>query len=163
VKGEYMADEKKCKYCAMMIPEKAEICPYCRKRLKTSFITNAIIAIILIFGVIYYFNAPPSFQSYKDRAQDATAKIENQALTEKGKKIKAKHADWTNEICNTIGDKKIYAGMTAEQVKTAWGKPYKINTTIIGDREHEQWVMHKYGSDYVYFDNGIMTSLQQSK
>jgi len=103
------------------------------------------------------------FKVIKTEHRRQPRKIENQALTEKGKKIKAKHADWTNEICNTIGDKKIYAGMTAEQVKTAWGKPYKINTTIIGDREHEQWVMHKYGSDYVYFDNGIMTSLQAIK
>jgi len=154
--------EKKCKYCAMMIPKEAEICPHCRKRLRTSFLTKSILAIIVLLCVSYLFGTP-SFQSYKDKAQDQKTKIENEALTEKGKKIKVKHPQWTNEICNTIAAKKIYVGMTADQVRAAWGKPYKINTTIIGNTEHERWVMHEYGSTYVYFDNGVMTSLQQSK
>lgn len=155
--------EKKCKYCAMTVSSDASICPYCRKRLKTSFLTKSILAIFLIFLGMPYLFGGPSFQSYKDKAQEQKAKIENAPLTEKGKKIKTKHPDWTNEICNTVADKKIYAGMTADQVKAAWGKPYKINSTITGNIEHEQWVMHEYGNDYVYFDNGIMTSLQQSK
>ena len=30
--------EKKCKYCAMMIPEDAKICPYCRKKQNSTFL-----------------------------------------------------------------------------------------------------------------------------
>ena len=30
--------EKKCKYCAMVIPEEAKICPYCRKKQSSTFL-----------------------------------------------------------------------------------------------------------------------------
>lgn len=53
--------------------------------------------------------------------------------------------------------------MTKEQVEEAWGTPYKINYSTGAYGTHEQWVMHEFGSTYVYFENGIMTSLQQSK
>lgn len=106
----------------------------------------------------------PSTQSYKDKAQAQKAAIANEPLTEKGKKIKAKHQDWSNDVCNTIAEKKIRVGMTDAQVRASWGKPYKINSTVNTYGTSEQWVMSDGGgSDYVYFDNGVMTSLQQSK
>ena len=49
-KGEtQIADEKKCKYCAMMIPKEAKICPHCRKKIPTSGITGLVIIIIFVF------------------------------------------------------------------------------------------------------------------
>lgn len=49
--------------------------------------------------------------------------------------------------------------MDRDQVIAAWGKPYKINETIESWGKHEQWVMHEdIGSDYIYFENGILTS-----
>jgi len=54
--------------------------------------------------------------------------------------------------------------MTVEQVRYAWGRPYKINTTTGSFGTHEQWVMsNNINSSYVYFENGLMTSLQQSE
>lgn len=50
--------------------------------------------------------------------------------------------------------------MSADQVREAWGRPGRVNSTVYAGGTHEQWV---YGSDqYVYFENGVMTSLQQS-
>ena len=46
---------------------------------------------------------------------------------------------------------KIREGMTEEEAKLSWGKPDKINKSSTGD----QWV---YGSQYLYFDNGKLTS-----
>jgi hypothetical protein len=53
--------------------------------------------------------------------------------------------------------------MTSDQVKADWGKPYKINATITGTSQSDQWVMHKNGGTYIYFNNKILTSIQQSK
>ena len=51
-------------------------------------------------------------------------------------------------------------GMTREQaVKTTWGEPEKKNTTTTKYGTHEQWVYA--GNRYLYFDNGILTSIQQ--
>lgn len=50
-------------------------------------------------------------------------------------------------------------GMTAEEVEaTAWGKPDRKNNTEAYYGTHEQWVYE--GKGYVYFDDGIVTSIQ---
>jgi hypothetical protein len=54
----------------------------------------------------------------------------------------------------------VKLGMTAKQVRTksSWGEPYQINRTTNRYGVREQWV---YGSrNYLYFENGILTSIQ---
>ena len=41
-----MNEEKKCHYCAMIIPKEAKICPHCRKKMPLS--AGAILAVIVI-------------------------------------------------------------------------------------------------------------------
>jgi len=57
-----MLEEKKCKYCAMMIPKEAKICPHCRKKQGTSFIVGflAVIVTIFLFGLIISMISTPS-------------------------------------------------------------------------------------------------------
>lgn len=52
-------------------------------------------------------------------------------------------------------------GMTAKQVreKTNWGKPVDINRTITKYGTNEQWVYE--GNQYLYFENGKLTAIQQ--
>ena len=147
--------EKKCKYCAMMIPDEAKICPHCRKpqgwtRPAKSCLAGMIIIAFLM--IVANYNSPPS-------SINSNAKQEI-TLTEKGKKIKVKYSHWSNEVCNTVAAKEIHRGMTAEQVKAAWGKPQRNNESVGKWGTHEQWV---YGDTYVYFENGLITSWQSSK
>jgi hypothetical protein len=53
-------------------------------------------------------------------------------------------------------------GMTAKQVreKTNWGVPNSVNTTMVSGHVHEQWVYDE--NQYLYFDNGRLTSIQNS-
>lgn len=44
--------EKKCRYCAMMIPREAYLCPHCRKRVRTSPATKVALAIIIILVLL---------------------------------------------------------------------------------------------------------------
>ncbi|MES2224201.1 MAG: hypothetical protein V4469_04695 [Patescibacteria group bacterium] len=74
-------------------------------------------------------------------------------------KLCAKYLDWSKKTCDMVSNKEIAIGMTAEQVRLSIGKPDKINTTTTANANHEQWV---YGVDYVYFDEGIVTAVQQS-
>lgn len=53
-------------------------------------------------------------------------------------------------------------GMTKEDVlEGAWGSPDRKNITENASGVHEQWV-YKHGK-YIYFDNGIVTSIQKSE
>jgi outer membrane protein assembly factor BamE (lipoprotein component of BamABCDE complex) len=82
------------------------------------------------------------------------------SLTKAGKRIKAKHSDWDDDSCNSVGIGRIRVGMTKEQVRAAWGRPYAVNTTTTGYGTREQWVMQEIGSSYVYFEDGICTAIQ---
>jgi hypothetical protein len=58
---------------------------------------------------------------------------------------------------------RILTGMSAAQVRRAWGSPTKVNTSVGSYGRHEQWVYDRGGigrSQYVYVQNGIVTSMQ---
>lgn len=68
--------------------------------------------------------------------------------------------DWSDSVWAAIEDEKVFIGMTSEQAQLSWDKPYKINTTTTVYGNQEQWV---YGSNcYLYFDNGVLSSIQNS-
>ena len=52
---------------------------------------------------------------------------------------------------------KVQIGWKEELCIESWGKPLKINRTTSASGVHEQWV---YIGGYLYFDNGILTSIQ---
>lgn len=53
----------------------------------------------------------------------------------------------------------VRLGMTKEDVlASSWGRPEKINTTTNVYGTHEQWVYG--GGNYLYFENGVLTSIQ---
>jgi len=84
-------------------------------------------------------------------------------LTPQGEKIKAKHFDWPNEICNIVAQKHIRIGMTPEQVKAAWGIPYKIEVTTTDSGREESWTMRELGADYLYFESGKLKLIKQNE
>ena len=58
-----------------------------------------------------------------------------------------------------ILEKRVKIGMSDAMCLESWGAPDSKNTTILNGTETEQWV-YKTGS-YLYFDNGILTAIQQ--
>lgn len=66
------------------------------------------------------------------------------------------------QFANALAQGKIMVGMTAEQVRRAWGAPSKINATLTGAGKSEQWVYEgaSFRHQYVYLDNGIVRSVQ---
>jgi hypothetical protein len=96
--------------------------------------------------------------SAKETKERKTA--EEALYTPGGKRVHARHPDWDPNVCNTIAKGQIYIGMSKEQVSAAWGRPYTINTTTGAYGTHEQWFMHEMGRSYVYFENGICTTIQ---
>lgn len=52
----------------------------------------------------------------------------------------------------------VRIGMSEQDVlDSSWGKPTKVNRTTSKYGVHEQWV---YGGGYLYFEDGVLTSIQ---
>lgn len=69
-----------------------------------------------------------------------------------------------HELDYAIASREIRVGMTEDMVRESWGNPNKINTTVFGGGKSEQWVYYrgKVKSEYVYLQNGVVTSFQTS-
>jgi hypothetical protein len=59
---------------------------------------------------------------------------------------------------NLILDSKIIIGMNQDMCRMSWGAPFEINRTIVLGLVHEQWVYSL--KNYLYFENGILTAIQ---
>lgn len=61
-----------------------------------------------------------------------------------------------------IYSKKVFVGMTADEAIRSWGRPTKINNSVGSYGKHEQWVYDRgnYRSQYIYVENGVVTSMQ---
>jgi hypothetical protein len=55
----------------------------------------------------------------------------------------------------------VRLGMSPQDVLDSnWGKPDKINRTTRASGTSEQWVYRERGEGYLYFDNDVLTSIQ---
>ena len=174
-----------CHECGKQVSTEATNCPNCGALVKkpifqrnigclpTLFIL-ALTSFIIMWMIKHFVPAGPSLpslsnipsiDSYRERAREADNKANNSVtLSNKGRKIKEKYPDWSNKFCNLVSDHQITSGMSSTQVRRSWGKPYKINTTSGAWGTHEQWVMNDgIGSDYLYFENDVLISMQSSK
>ncbi len=66
----------------------------------------------------------------------------------------------TEQQAGLIKERKVWIGMTAELAVMSWGKPSDINRTTNANGTREQWVYGSSARNYLYFDNGILTSIQ---
>lgn len=66
---------------------------------------------------------------------------------------------WDKEECMLIIGRKIWMGMSDDQLVKSWGRPSDINRTVGSWGSHEQWVYGNFGP-YVYVENGTVTSWQ---
>lgn len=67
-------------------------------------------------------------------------------------------AKWGTKMGSYIAEGRVILGMNKEMCISAWGHPINVNRTMLKGLVSEQWV---YGwSTYLYFDNGILTTIQ---
>lgn len=68
---------------------------------------------------------------------------------------------WGIRIISLIREQKVAIGMTPDQVRLSWGEPKHINELLGRWGNHQQWVYDL--SQYVYIENGRVSSLQVSR
>ena len=67
------------------------------------------------------------------------------------------------KVQNAVASREIFIGMTADEVVQSWGKPTRINSTVGSYGKHEQWIFDRGAigrAQYVYFENGVVRSMQ---
>ena len=59
----------------------------------------------------------------------------------------------------------VRIGMSAEEVRTNWGAPNKVNTKTTAGGTSEQWIYYrgKYRTQYLYLSNGVVRSTQTTE
>lgn len=70
------------------------------------------------------------------------------------------HPELSTRMEALILNGSITIGMTEEQARVSWGSPDHINRSVGSWGVHEQWVYGRYSHNYLYFENGILTSWQ---
>jgi hypothetical protein len=118
--------------------------------------------IILVAGMAIVHMFTGATQQAERRAHEAQARPQKLSHLKRPAVRQAceKNSDWDIDSCEAIDGNEITVGMNAEQVRLAWGNPKRINTTVLTNRTREQWV---YGTNYVYFNDGIVSSMQSSR
>lgn len=74
---------------------------------------------------------------------------------------KAQQVERAAEMRREAAEKRkrgVHIGMTREEaLASSWGRPRKVNTTTTASTTREQWV---YDGGYLYFTDGILTTIQ---
>jgi hypothetical protein len=65
------------------------------------------------------------------------------------------HPDLEQAIRSAIFNRRVIIGMTQEQVTATWSLPQRVKRNVYSFGVYEQWI---YGSWYLNFTNGILTS-----
>jgi len=72
--------EKKCKYCAMMIPAEAKLCPYCRKKQTSTLLIAYIAGFFLFIFLIAIISEKITYRENKDRDLPVSPSIPSQPI-----------------------------------------------------------------------------------
>ena len=86
-----------------------------------------------------------------EQAEQISIKIHLDTLVKKYGSIKGK------QIFNGL----LFLGYTKQMALDSWGEPEYINKTTTKAGIHEQWVYDTLNHKYLYFDNGILTTIQE--
>lgn len=106
----------------------------------------ASLLVVLLLGGFFYFIG---LELEQERLQQEETR----------QQLGIQHPDWPWAL---IDEGEIKLGMTDEMVRASWGDPDDINRSVGSWGVHEQWVYPRssYDDDYLYFENGILTSWQ---
>jgi len=100
----------------------------------------------------------------EEAARRRAGEVKRRQETERAENARAqaiRQKKWPLDVTDLVIAREVAIGMTAEQVKVAWGDPLRINETQTRYVNRQQWVYG--GQQYLYFENGRLTTIQRSR
>lgn len=138
-----------------------------------------------ITAALIVLSASPAWAVNKCIGPDGKAVFQDAPCEGKGEKLRilgAGQADpnssgstyWRREAARierkergetAIAQRQVFVGMGAEEVRSAWGEPNRINSTLNASGHSEQWVYRREQGryQYVYLSAGVVSSIQSSE
>lgn len=115
---------------------------------------------IVVLLIVFLFTSCANFMASLSKSG-----LENRIKTLRGADPKGyveSHPNLDSQIKKCILNNEVKLGMIREQVLASWGKPDDINRSVGSWGIHEQWIYQRgdYSAQYLYFENGILTSWQ---
>lgn len=112
------------------------------------------------------FQTPESYAKAKKVAKAKKKQQEEERVKQNAERVKQERENH-ERLVRLYGQKNadmiergvVVIGFTKAMCKEAWGSPSSVNTTENKYGIHEQWVYG--GGRYLYFDNGILTTIQK--
>lgn len=129
MEGVERMEEKKCKYCSMMIPQSAKFCPFCRKRLTTS--PASIITLLVLVLIVYscssmYSNSKAKYAAAAKKAAAAQGASTNQAEPMAPTGPPPSPVNWDyNESTEEMADGKIKTAVAYSENEIEFKFPYQ--------------------------------------
>jgi hypothetical protein len=96
---------------------------------------------------------------FKRKAARA-AQAKKAAKEERRKSYLEAHPETSERVKQAIASGTLVLAMSPEEARASWGAPDHVNRTVTMNGTHEQWI---YGNTYVYFDDVVLTSWQDSR
>ncbi len=139
--------------------------------MKHSFIVAALLAVLLAPAwAINKCKGPDGNIIYQDKPCVGAEKINLSGAGQADPNSPAANY-WSREISrlkrtekveSAVTESTVFVGMSAADARRSWGNPTKINSSIGSYGKKEQWVYDRgnYRSQYVYIENGVVTSVQ---
>lgn len=169
-----------CRDCGNQISTAAKARPHCGKPVQRIGLLGgcAVVALLVLIGICFFpAHAPqsspaaqastattPQIAAPPTTISDAGMTVDEKSAflkTKAGRLWKKHDGEWSPDDCRAIVKGRIHPGMTADEVIASWGRPDHVNSSVYARGRHEQWVYNN--ANYVYFEDGVMTSLQQTK
>lgn len=97
--------------------------------------------------------------SVRKAREDSVARAA--AETEARRVARIQSFGWPPRSARLVMQGAIALGMSPEMVRESWGRPDRVNRSVGVWGVHEQWMYDARGV-YVYFENGKLTSWQES-
>jgi hypothetical protein len=101
-----------------------------------------------------------ALQQARKQQQEATVREQQAATVREQQEATVREQNRrAAKVEAAIANGEVVIGMTGEECVRAWGWPESVNTTDTARVLHSHWFYS--GGQYVYFENGILTSIQQ--
>ena len=88
-----------------------------------------------------------------------TMPLSEKAIRRKVTDLKKAHPTWSDEACRAVLKRKVFIGMTREQVSASWGEPHYVKKTASESKSAEVW---KYPNGILHFTGGKVTSISSA-